>query len=61
MTTSELIRLLKNIGCQIKRHGSNHDIWYSPKTGQTERIWRHPNKEVPTGTANAILKKMGAK
>ena len=61
MKTSELLKILKQIGCKLSRHGSNHDIWYSPKTGESEKIWRHPSKEVPTGTVEKILKKMGAK
>ena len=33
MKVSELVRVLTKAGCFIHRHGANHDIWYSPKTG----------------------------
>ena len=60
MKTSELIRILKDMGCKLIKLNKKHDAWYSPKTGQIERLWRH-KKEVPTGTVEKILKKMGAK
>ncbi len=60
MKTSELIQKLKNIGCTIVRHGGNHDVWHSPKTGKDFTVWRH-NKEIPTGTANKIMKDAGLK
>lgn len=43
---------------QFRRHGSNHDIWYSPITGKKFEIPRH-SKEIPTGTCNSILKSAG--
>jgi predicted RNA binding protein YcfA (HicA-like mRNA interferase family) len=58
---SELTRLAKKHGCQIKRHGAEHDIWISPKTGKTARIPRHQNKEVATGTAYNIIRDLGLK
>lgn len=60
MKPSELEKLLKAKGARLKRHGSNHDIWENPLTGQETRIWRHA-KEVPKGTCNAILKQLGLK
>ena len=61
MKTSELIKKLKKIGCYIKVDGTNHDIWYTPKTGKTFLVWRHPSREIPPGTANSILKDAGLK
>lgn len=58
MKTSELIKKLKKAGCKLKRHGANHDIWQNPKTKVETKVWRHSG-EVPTGTANKILKEMG--
>jgi len=51
MKTSELTKLAKQNGCYIKRHGSEHDLWFSPKTGRVESIPRHQSKEVATDTA----------
>ena len=59
MKVSELTRMAKKQGCYIKRHGSEHDIWISPKTGNTARIPRHQNKEIATGTAHNIMKDLG--
>lgn len=60
MKTSELEKLLKEKGARFKRHGTNHDIWENPLTGQETKIWRHA-KEVPKGTLHAILKQLGLK
>ena len=59
MKTSEMIKKLKKAGCYIVRHGSSHDLWISPKTGKTFTVPRHPNKELPTGTANNISRAAG--
>jgi len=61
MKVSELTRLAKKQGCYVKRHGSEHDIWISPKTGNTARIPRHQSKELATGTAQNIIKDLGLK
>jgi predicted RNA binding protein YcfA (HicA-like mRNA interferase family) len=53
---SEITRLAKKNGCRIKRHGSEHDIWVNPKTGNTAQIPRHQSKELATGTARKIMK-----
>ena len=58
MKYSELIKLLKRNKILFHRHGSNHDIWYSPITGRKFEIPRH-TKEIPTGTCNSILKCAG--
>ncbi len=61
MKTSELEKLLRKSGCRITDHGSRHDIWYSPQNGRRFVVPRHSAKEIPTGTANAILKEAGLK
>lgn len=59
MKVSEMIKLVKQKGCSIVRHGAEHDMWYSPITGKTFMIPRHGSKELPTGTANRIKKDAG--
>ena len=59
MKTSELTKKLKKAGCYLTDHGARHDEWYSPTTGKHFNVPRHPNKEIPTGTANSILKDAG--
>ena len=61
MKVSELTKIAKKQGCYIKRHGSEHDIWINPKTGNTARIPRHQSKEVATGTAHNIMEDLGLK
>jgi len=56
--TEELLRLLKNAGIEKVREGGRHMLYYSPITGKTFAVGRH-SKEVPTGTANKILKDAG--
>ncbi len=60
MKTSELLKILKKHGVKFVRNGGNHDIYYSPITHKKLKIWRHAT-EVPTGTANQILKDAGLK
>lgn len=59
MKTSELTKKLSKAGCYIIEHGSRHDKWHSPKTGKDFMVWRHPSKEIPTGTANRIMRDAG--
>lgn len=61
MKTSEVTRELKKGGCYIIEHKHRHDLWYSPITGNTILVGRHGAQEIPSGTANAILKRAGLK
>lgn len=60
MKTSELIRILKDNDCMLLRHGSNHDIWKSNRTGKIFSVPRH-SAEVKTGTCKSIFKSAGIK
>lgn len=33
MKYNQFFAELTAAGCYVLRHGANHDIWYSPKTG----------------------------
>lgn len=61
MKYSELIREIEEAGCYLKRHGSNHDVYYSIITGMHFTIPRHHSAEVPKGTLNSIRKSAGVK
>jgi len=61
MKCSELIREVENAGCYFKRHGSKHDVYYSPITCKSFTIPRHPSAEVPKGTLENIRKSAGIK
>ena len=41
MRVSEMVKLIKSIGCYVIREGSNHQIWYSPLTGKEFSIPRN--------------------
>ena len=61
MKGTELIKLLKKAKCYKVREGANHEIWYSPITGNTFAVPRHYSPDVKTGSANNILKDAGIK
>ena len=61
MKTSELVKILKKNGCVFVEHGKEHDKWHSSLTGKDVRIPRQKSKEIPTGTADRILKDVGLK
>lgn len=58
MRYHELIRRLRRAGCTIDRHGTRHDIWYSPITGNKAPVPRHGSKEIPPGTLKSIEKEL---
>ena len=59
MKVSEMVKLLKGIGCYKKREGDNHEIWYSPITCKLFQVPRHYAKELPTGTEHKIKRDSG--
>ncbi|MEE1315441.1 MAG: type II toxin-antitoxin system HicA family toxin [Faecalimonas sp.] len=58
MRTNELLKKLKTNHCYLLRHGSNHDIWYSPKTNRQFAVPRH-KEEVKVGTLKNIMRDAG--
>lgn len=61
MTFGELKRLLKKNGCYFFRNGTNHEIWFSPKTCEKFPVGRHNSEEVKKGTLDSIKKAAGLK
>lgn len=57
MKTKDLIELLVRNGWVLKRHGSNHDVYY--KDGERESVPRH--RETDEMLARAIIKRRGLK
>jgi len=41
MKRTDLIRKLEEAGCQLVRHGGNHDWYRNPKTGTSQPVPRH--------------------
>jgi predicted RNA binding protein YcfA (HicA-like mRNA interferase family) len=60
MKTSDIIKALKKNKIPLVRHGSRHDIYRNPNTGKEFPVPRHKS-EIPSGTANSILKDAGLK
>nr|DAP81686.1 MAG TPA: hypothetical protein [Caudoviricetes sp.] len=58
MKYSELIRILIRNGCELKRHGKEHDVWANPKTGNFIAIPRHNSKEVPKPFLNKVKREL---
>ena len=61
MTTSEFIRYIKKHGIRLKSHGSRHDVYWNPKTGDCAQIPRHQTQDIKKGTMEKILKDLGLK
>ncbi|GHT39025.1 hypothetical protein AGMMS49965_03950 [Bacteroidia bacterium] len=60
MKFSELYRLLEANGWTIKK-GKKHTKYVHPDFSIPVPVGRHPSKEVPTGTLEAIKKEAGLK
>ncbi len=56
---SEIVRLIKSIGCYKIREGAEHERWYSPITGKKFSVPRHYSKELPIGTEKSIRNDAG--
>jgi predicted RNA binding protein YcfA (HicA-like mRNA interferase family) len=50
----DLIKLLKENGCELLRNGAKHDIYHNPGKGTTQPIPRH--REINEFLAKKILK-----
>lgn len=57
MKRGDLIRQLVSTGCILDRHGSRHDIYLNPSTGQKQPIPRHA--EIDDTLAKHIKKYLG--
>jgi predicted RNA binding protein YcfA (HicA-like mRNA interferase family) len=62
MKGSELKKMITGAGWYLVRNGSKHDLYgHRNCPGVLIPIPRHESKEVPTGTAENILKITGTK
>jgi len=57
MKRSELVQQLLQSGCVLHRHGSRHDIYLNPATGQKQPVQRHT--EIDDALAKHIKKYLG--
>jgi predicted RNA binding protein YcfA (HicA-like mRNA interferase family) len=56
MKRRDLVAELKQMGSELLRHGSKHDIYHQPKTGKSEPVPRH--REINEFLAKKILKSL---
>lgn len=56
---SEVLRMLKKAGCKFLKHGTNHDWWINPKSGEKFQVPRHKSQEVHPDTLREIKKSAG--
>jgi predicted RNA binding protein YcfA (HicA-like mRNA interferase family) len=59
MKRKDLIKQLTIAGCVLLRHGSRHDIYLNPTSGQKQPVPRHT--EVDEQLAKHIKKYLGVK
>jgi mRNA interferase HicA len=52
------MKKLSQAGCVLLRHGSKHDIYHNPNTGNSEPVPRH--REINEHLAKKILKNLTA-
>jgi len=57
MKRRDLLRHLREHGCQLVREGAEHSIWENPDVGRRVSVPRH--REIPTYTARRICKQLG--
>ena len=57
MKRVDLIRQLRDKGCELVRHGEKHDWYRNPRTGVSQPVPRHT--EINENLAKHILKKLG--
>jgi len=58
MKSSELVRRYLKAGWIEIRQTGSHKIFKNPATGETQSVPYHGSKEVPTGLAKKLLKKL---
>lgn len=57
MKRKEFVKYLRKHGCVLHRHGSRHDIYLNPATGQKQPVPRHT--EIQDKLVNHIKKYLG--
>jgi predicted RNA binding protein YcfA (HicA-like mRNA interferase family) len=58
MKHKDLVKILRDSGCVLIRHGARHDIYNNPVTGNSEPVPRH--REINERLARKIIKRLTA-
>jgi len=56
MKRHALLRHLRRHGCNLKREGAAHSLWWNPLTGHVEAVPRH--SEIPDVLAKKICRSL---
>ena len=56
MKRRELLRHLEAHGCELKREGSEHSLYWNPATGKSQAVPRH--SEIVFVTARKICREL---
>ncbi len=59
MNWNDIRRIALSKGFVFERHGSKHDIYCNPRTGERIQIERRWSQEVRRGLLNVLRKKLG--
>ncbi len=59
MKYNELLKIVKQHGWELYRHGANHDIYTHPEKEGILTIPRHGNEEIKKGLLQNLKKKIG--
>ena len=57
MKRNQIIKYLRKNGCVFDREGSNHTIYYNPRTNLSTSVPRH--SEIDDTICNEICKQLG--
>ncbi|MCA9843570.1 MAG: type II toxin-antitoxin system HicA family toxin [Dehalococcoidia bacterium] len=56
MKRRDLIRHLTDFGCELRREGGNHSVYWNPANEEVAAIPRH--SEIPINLARSICKQL---
>ncbi|TRZ93191.1 MAG: type II toxin-antitoxin system HicA family toxin [Dehalococcoidia bacterium] len=57
MKRKDLLRHLRNRGCQLLREGKKHSVFYNPANSKTSTVPRH--REINDFTAGKVCRDLG--
>lgn len=60
MRYRELVKRLRELGCEEHRHGKgSHHIWCNPATGRVTAVPDWGGQDLAPGTVRAIVRELG--
>jgi len=59
MKRTDLVKAIRDLGCELVRHGAKHDWYRNPETGMSQPVPRH--REIKELLAKSILRRLAAR